>query len=107
MAFTTTALRKRVTGFNLFIRRNIVINPALNTSPAFHNPAVLPFGINFIDNDLRKHLLNKNIDIDELEKLYYHQVCDDAEFNNSKLPQSYDSPLWGFIYGQRLVEAKV
>jgi len=83
-----------------------VNNPALNTHPAYRNPAFIPFGVNFIDDDLRTCLAQRNVDVDEVEKIYYHQLQDDAEFNNSRLPSSYESPLWGYIYGQRLVAAK-
>ena len=87
-------------------KRSIVINPALNTNPAFRNPTIIPFGIDFIDNDLKKYLNEKNVDIDNIEKLYYQQCQQDQELNNCRLPRSYDSKLWGFIYGQRLISAK-
>lgn len=85
--------------------RSIVSNPALNTNPAFRNPAVVPFGIEFVDNDLRKVLNDEEI-VDDLEKMYYRQCQEDAELNGTRLPRSHDSKLWGFIYGQRLVSAQ-
>eukprot|EP01083_Nonionella_stella_P031492 86237_1 len=88
------------------LARSVIANPALNTNPAFRNPAIVPFGIDFVDNDLRKQLNERQVDVDELESMYYQQCQNDAEFNAPKLPRAYDSKLWGFIYGERLVNAK-
>eukprot|EP01083_Nonionella_stella_P264684 897549_1 len=85
--------------------RNVMNNPALNTHPAFRQPSVVPFGIDFLEDDLRSKLESRGIDCDSLEKEYYHQCQDDMEWNAARLPRSYDSKLWGFIYGQRLVSA--
>lgn len=99
---------KKLTKLNNICKREITINPALNTNPAFRNPTFIPFGINFIDNNdkLKNYLIEKEVDIDNIEKIYYQQCQQDLEFNNDRLPRSYDSKLWGFIYGQRLISAK-
>jgi len=87
--------------------RGIVSNPALNTNPAFRNPAIVPFGIEFVDDGLRKELDEADAGLaDEVETLYYRQCQEDAELNSARLPRTYESPLWGFIYGQRLVSAQ-
>merc|ERR1719189_2974373 len=38
--------------------------------------------------------------------MYYRQCQDDAEFNGARLPSSYESKLWGYIYGERLVSSQ-
>lgn len=87
--------------------RSVVSNPALNTNPAFRNPAIMPFGMEFIDDDLRQKLNAENEEIaDKVESLYFRQCQEDAELNGTRLPRAHDSRLWGFIYGQRLVSAQ-
>jgi len=87
--------------------RGVVSNPALNTNPAFRNPAIIPFGIEFVDEGLRQELNEADSGlVDQLETLYYRQCQEDAELNSAQLPRTYESPLWGFIYGQRLVSAQ-
>jgi len=87
--------------------RGVVSNPALNTNPAFRNPAIVPFGVEFVDEGLRQELDAVDGGLaDQLEILYYQQCQEDAELNSARLPRTYESPLWGFIYGQRLVSAQ-
>jgi len=89
------------------LTRTVVTNPALNTNPAFRNPAVVPFGIEFVDDALRKELDKVHGGLaDEVETMYYRQCQEDAELNGTRLPRSHDSKLWGFIYGERLVSAQ-
>jgi len=89
------------------LTRSIVSNPALNTNPAFRNPAIVPLGIEFVDDDLRKILDAQSEGmVDNLESMYYRQCQEEAELSGTRLPRSHDSKLWGFIYGHRLVSAQ-
>ncbi|ETO06325.1 hypothetical protein RFI_31069 [Reticulomyxa filosa] len=79
----------------------------VRTQDGAHIPdAVLPFNFDFVDDRLRKALVRRKINVDEVERLYNSQVRNDYEFNSPALPQQ-DSPLWGYVYGEHLVRSKV
>ena len=88
------------------LARTIVISPAINDHPAYHFPAVLPFGFDFVNDELKSILESRNVDVDNLEKQYNNQIQNDAEFNNPALPRE-GSLLWGYIYANRLIKSKI
>ena len=87
-------------------KRGLVISPAINESAAHQFAPVLPFGFDFVSDELREMLTARNVDVEGLERKYNVQIQNDAEFNNAALP-SEGSTLWAYVYANRLVKAKV